>query len=768
MDDVTNPEERQRQREKLRDAAAPIIARISEQAKVAVNERAPIERRWIEDLCQFHGVRSVEEMRGPVSSKDNIEGGGAGPTAAWTNSKVFINITQPKTNRFEGRLFDILFPADDKNWSIRPTPVPELETATKGLQHAEAAIEQVNDLLEAPEGATSPEGLTQAELLAKASDLGTAAAEAQRILDEANGRCSLMEAEITDDFVQASYSVKARDAIGWACKLGVGILKGPILVDSGKRQWSKQDDGYSLSMAGAEARPAVDCLSPWSFFPDPFATCMADCEYVLERHLPSKREIKRMARRLGFYPDAVRELLETEPGTGSEKDMEHLQMIRLLTGETTQVKDRYILWEYHGALTVPEIASLMRLRGDEESMAKAEEFEKKNDPLDEQMVILYFCNDVLLKINPIYPMDSGDFIYSVFSLEKGQASVLGAIGIPRKMRDPQMMLNALVRMAMDNGALSIGPQVLVNRKSVKPFPGDDWTMRPRKLWDYDPDHANGMKPFEPFNIPMNTTELIALIQLAKQFIDDEVAMPSIIEGGVSDERAPGAASTMGGFAMLLNSAGVEVRRTVKNWDDDITDGLVTRFYDFHMQHSDKEEIKGDMAIDALGTSVLLARETQAPNLMAIATTWTSHPILGPMVKAHKVASAAMRAVSINPNDALESEEDWQKKITAMAEQEGDGDPQWAIRLQIAQIDADTRLQVADIERESEMMRLSANREISLEDIAAKLQAIREKAASEERRQAAEIGADKNQAREAMAMGMKPQGSGGSFNAGVEP
>lgn len=769
MDEQTyiSPEDQQIQRDKLREAVAPIIQRVSEQAQTAVTEREPIERRWIEDLCQFHGVRSVSEMRGPTSDKDSIETGGSGPSSATATSKVFINITQPKTNRYEGRLYDILFPADEKNWSTRPTPRPELETARKGMEHAEGAIAELNRLAELPDDATSPDGLSKGELLAKASDLGTAAAEAQKVLDEADGKCALMEAEISDDFVQSNYAAKSRDALGWACKLGVGILKGPILVDAGKREWVKGQAGFQLSTAGGDERPAVDCISPWSFFPDPSATCMGDCEYLLERHLPSKRELKRMGRRLGFYPDAVREVLETEPGTGSEKDMEHLQTIRLLTGETTQVKGRYILWEYHGTLTVPEIAALKRLRGDEESIAEADAFEKKNDPLDEQMVILYFCNNVLLKINDIYPMDSGDFVYSVFSLEKGQASVLGAIGIPRKMRDPQMMLNALVRMSMDNAALSAGPQVLVNRKAVKPFPGDDWTMRPRKLWDFDADNANGQPPFTPFNIPMNSAEILALIQMAKQFIDDHIAMPSFIEGNVSDERAPGAASTMGGFAMLLNSAGVDVRRTVKNWDDDVTDGLVTRMYDWHMQHSPKEEIKGDMAVDALGTSVLLARETQAPNLMAIATNWTVHPVLGPMVKSHKIASSALRSVSINPADGLESEEDWQKKLAEMAESEGSAeDPQWAIRREIAQIDADTRLQVAEIERESEMMRLSANREISLEDIAAKLQVIREKAASDERKQAAEIGADKNQAREALAMGMKPQGSGGSFNAGV--
>ena len=58
-----------------------------------------------------------------------------------------------------------------------------------------------------------------------------------------------------------------------------------------------------------------------------------------------------------------------------------------------------------------------------------------------------------------------------------------------------------------------------------------------------------------------------------------------------------------------------LRKAVKNWDDDITRPLITRFYDWNMQFNEKPEIKGDFSIEARGSGALLVREKQQENLM---------------------------------------------------------------------------------------------------------------------------------------------------------
>ncbi len=286
---------------RMRDAAMPIVSRLSGLATDAMTKRKDIERRWLEDMCQFAGVRSV----GEISIKPDVK------TAEKQSfgSQVFVNLTQPKTNRTEGRLCDILFPADDKNWGIAPTPVPELHTiAKRAMEEAERAAGELDQI---EQGQQPLSGLPHGELLAKAADLGEQGANAQAEIDEAERRAERMSAVIDDQLTDCLYAQKSRDAISWACKLGVGILKGPVVLEGGRKQWAQTEGGaYELNAANDAAMPSVECTSPWAFFPDPSASTMADAEYVLERHLPSKRELRRLARRLGFDREVVKELLE--------------------------------------------------------------------------------------------------------------------------------------------------------------------------------------------------------------------------------------------------------------------------------------------------------------------------------------------------------------------------------------------------------------------------------------------------------------------------
>jgi hypothetical protein len=49
-------------------------------------------------------------------------------------AKAFVKLTRHKTNGWAARLSDLLFPTDEKNWGIQPTPMPELAKAAKQAQ----------------------------------------------------------------------------------------------------------------------------------------------------------------------------------------------------------------------------------------------------------------------------------------------------------------------------------------------------------------------------------------------------------------------------------------------------------------------------------------------------------------------------------------------------------------------------------------------------------------------------------------------------------
>ncbi len=221
--------------ETIRERLTAFVARLADDAKRRVDKRNTIEQRWIEDLQQYHGIYDRD-----VIEKIKKTGG----------SQIFINLTATKTDALEARLWDLLFPTDDRNWGISPTPVPEL------TDQAEAALLKVDD-------ATKRVGAAQAEAVqfaqagqaneAEAAGLDANAAQAevnaaqeaaddlQDTLNEAKRRCDLMMEEIDDQLVTAGFQSEARDLISDACKMGIGIIKGPVLEDNPTQLWVKTE-----------------------------------------------------------------------------------------------------------------------------------------------------------------------------------------------------------------------------------------------------------------------------------------------------------------------------------------------------------------------------------------------------------------------------------------------------------------------------------------------------------------------------------------------
>ena len=197
----------------------------------------------------------------------------------------------------------------------------------------------------------------------------------------------------------------------------------------------------------------------------------------------------------------------------------------------------------------------------------------------------------LLKFG-LHHLDSGDPIYSVFCLEKDDASIFG-FGIPYIMRDPQKAMASAWRIMLDNAGLSSGPQIVINDQVIEPQNGV-WALEPRKIWLRKSGAPKNEKPFEFFEIESHLDELTALIELCKKNVDEETSLPVITQG----EQGAHITKTAQGMSLLMNSANIVFRRIVKNWDDDLTTPSIRRMYDFLMQFSKKENIKGDYEVDA--------------------------------------------------------------------------------------------------------------------------------------------------------------------------
>lgn len=745
------------------EAMGTVITKLADLAREAVRKRTQIEERWLEDE-RFYRGRYDETTEANLAKQS-------------TKSRSIINMTGPKTNAWAARLGDLLFPADDRNWGIGPTPVPELiEQADRAQAEAAAADEEAARLVEehnrrqetgeAPDQSLLPRAATAGE---RAVALRDTEATARHTMDIAKKRSEAMQREMDDQLTECQYPKRSRDIIDDACRLGSGIIKGPLFANRPRRKWTQAKDSAGnilpdiFRLEGPQDdRPEYLRVDPWAFFPDPNARSMEDAEYTFERHLPNKSQLRKLTKELGFDQKAVRELLQVGPGNHTDNDLQHLTHLRSITNEGEAITGRFVLWEYHGILEKEDIICLLNGMGRHDDATR---FEEEHDDLDELRVVIWFCEGHLLKIKEDYVLDSNETLYSVFSFEKSEASVLGGVGVPCLMRDPARALAAAWRMMLDNAALGTGPQVVIDKTQVEPEDGN-WKLTGRKVWKRTgQDMGSPNRPFETFDIPVNQQELAGIIELALKFIDEQASMPLIAQG----EQGAHISQTMGGMSMLLNSANVIFRRVVKNWDDDLTTPVVRRLYDWNMQFSKKPEVKGDMSVEARGTSVLLVREIQSQNLMAIATGWSTHPVLGIALKAYDAMRMTLQSLSINPDDVLITRDDYEKKLKQMAEGQAQSPEEIraASAIEVAKITAESRaqdgqvqLQIAELRRETEMLQLAQQGQLSLAQIQAALAGKKMEIDSKERGQAVDIAIEAERERRAVAAGQPPSAGSG--------
>ena len=671
-----------------------LVDRLESEARDRVSKRNIVEQRWIEDIQQYEGAYDSTYI-----SRLEAEG----------RSTAFINETRPKTLACESKLFDMLFPTDDRNWGIKPTPVPNLALdAKRAIENAEQLTAEAN-VTEDPEQAQA--------LIGQANVEADKAAQAEMVMREAKDRAELMTDEIDDHLVECGWQDECRDIIHDTCLLGTGIMKGPLpRTERTRRNWLKKDNGvYELQFREGTDRLVFQRVSPWNLFPSSTAMHFGDSEDWYERHIMRARDLRRFANLPNVNVGEIEKLLEEGP---QEEVPTYVDQMQSISSENMEAdRKRWIMWEYRGTLDFDEMKALCRIHG-----IDAEQAEKVSRLFAVDCTV-WFCQGRIIKFG-FNHMDSNASIYSFFLLEKNEARLWG-VGIPWIMRQPQAVINAAWRIMLDNAAIASFPQTVVDTGVIEPVEGDDYGIRARKTW-LRREGADPNKPGIAFEeIPMRQPELAAIIELCKGFIDTETSISVLAQG-----EQGATTKTASGMALLFNSVNVIFRRIVRNWDDGITKPSLERAYDYLMQFSKREEIKGDYQVQARGSSVLLVREIQAQNLMILALQATQHPVLGKYFRERDLLKKLVQSMMIDSGDVLKSEKEIEEE-EALEAQQGMPDPELLkleLEGQIAEMNATTELQIAQLRHEEAMMKLATDRDIRLEDIAARLQGVREQVA----------------------------------------
>ena len=709
-----------------------IVARLEDDAQNRVAQRKVVEYRWLEDARQF-------------------EGEGAPPHNPRQSAAVF-NITRSKVNTFVSKVGDMLFPTDDRNGAVTATPVAEMESEAKRM---------AGDIERMVAGANAEaDDETAAGIKGEADGLAQRLAEIETERQGATEKAKLMDDEIWDNLTECHYPSHARNCKREAAKYGTGFLKGPLpLSDRTRTYWDQSDSGWKLARdRDAADRFCVDWVSCWNLFPDVAARDFTRVESWMERHLMTRRDLREFAKQPGVFKDAVRDILRDGPQEAIPSYLSELDTIS--DEETTSARSYdkvFVAWEYRGPLEDEEMQAILRvLMMDADSALDPELAEQLMDPLLSVDAAVWFCQGRAVKV-AINHLDDNASLYNAFQIEKSDARLWGP-GIAYLMRDQQNVLTDGWRAMLDNASFGARPMFEIDEMAVRPNEGTDFIIEPGAVF-IKLSGSGDRQGVRVITIPIVQEHWAAILQLAMQFVDTETNI-SILAQGEQGQTS----KTAGGMALLVNNMNIVFRRVIKEWDDAITSPILGKSYNFLMQFSEKEEIKGDYAVHARGSSVLLVREIQAQNLLLLATQATVHPALGTHLKIREILKRLVQSMMLSSDDIIKTQAELEAELAAQAEEAKNApdDPamvQLQLQQQVAQMEAETKMaqmqmqgQMAQMEMqskmalaqmsaESDLIKLAAQQNMSVEQAAAKLQAIREQTASKERLAAAEIGVD---------------------------
>jgi hypothetical protein len=646
-----------------------------------INDRTVIDSRMVEDLKNYHGKYEDETVKALKDAK---------------RSHPFIKLTRAKTNAGESQLVDLLFPNDDKNYGVAPTPMPELSAKAEDDTPAEIEGQQYQD----EEGNV----VTQGDL-------------ASRELEVIKERCTKMEETIEDQLIESKYNARARQAIHDACVVGTGILKGPVVMGKIDKVYLEQNGTFELELKESFT-PGVEVVRPWDFFPDLSASDISESEFTYERRYMSKQQISELPKRKGFKKEQVARVLkmtanQTQHTTSYQDD------VRKLAGLSDTINDsRFETWEYNGPIDNEVLI-------DVGALDLPEDEDKRNAYLEEMigeetLATVFYCGGIVMGAR-VHLMTYENYMpYRVFNWEPDDSSIFG-YGIPRMVRDEQGILNTLWRMILDNGGITAGPQIGLNKKYIAPADGN-WEITPFKQWNMTGAVDDIRKVFSTTQFDSHLNELQGTYQMARTLFDEVSGVPMLQQGEQGQST-----QTLGGMSMLMNAANTVRRRQVKDWDDNVTSPLISDFYHWNMSHNEDAGIKGDYQVDARGTSALLVKETQAQALTNFMSVAGSSPVFAPVLqlKAVDILREWVKTQGL-PNNIVPTDDELDKYNKQQQEQQANQpqDPQLLIeqsRMEQLKAKQDFETQMFEKRTQIEAQEQQSNMQLKQQQLAAEMQ-----------------------------------------------
>ena len=629
------------------DQQRNLIGTIKDRFQIAEEARQTDETRWLKAYENYRGLYS-KSVKFRESEK----------------SRVFVKVTKTKVLAAFGQLVDVIFGTGKFPIGISETKMPEGETNFAHLDTSnpvpglETSIEEDDDNIgnrieenvnpydvgyegdgkTLKPGATFYNGLFEDSIEDQAEAAGIlkdgASADPQALqVSPAQAAARRMEKLIHDQIEESNGNSELRNALLESALLGTGIVKGPFNVNKKLHKWDTDEEGNRNYNPLAVRVPRIEFVSCWDFYPDPNATTVEECEYVIHRHKMNRSQLRQLRNMPYFDEEAIRNTIQMGANY-VEKDFE------------SQLKDDSRVDEEVG--TSFEVLEYWGIMDAEYAREVGIDLPDSVDDLDEVQVNVWTCGTYLLRavINPFTPYR---IPYHAFPYERNPYNFFG-IGVAENMDDSQQIMNGHARMAIDNLAMAgslvfdVDESALVGGQSMEIYPGKIF----RRQAGMPGQAIHGLK------FPNTSQENLMMFDKFRQLADEQTGIPSYSHGQTGVQSMTRTAS---GMSMLLGASSLNIKTVIKNLDDFLLRPLGEAYFQWNMQFLEANlDVKGDLEVKATGTNSLMQKEVRSQRLTMFLQT-AQNPAVAPFVKISKLVSELAYSLDLDPDEILNNPEE---------------------------------------------------------------------------------------------------------------
>ena len=599
--------------------------RLLQRFEEAERDRRDAEQRWVKALRRYRGKYSDKELAAMDKNR----------------SRTYIRSGRVKVENLTRLELDLMLGREDTTWTIEPTPNPQI-----GEQDRAGLVERV---------------------LAAKPDAGPEDFEAA-VRALCNVRARNMSREIRDQLdgnQDRSWANILRRAVFAKNLYGTCVIKGPLVESYTRTTWVQEpvyEEGALEPVLRWTARteqahrPYVEFRPLWDIYPDASAKRLEDATHIFERQVMTKPELRKLAQRSDFQADRINQYIAEYPEGNAESWRDYENELNALSddrGASAKRERQYEVLEFWGLVPLKDLSDCGCDVGEDADLE------------EDVWANIWLLGPVVIK-TAIQPIEGITLPHRFGYFDKDESSIWG-FGQMDLGEDTEDMLNAGVRILMDNAAICAGPQVEVNLDLIDD--GEDIeALYPFKVWA-----RGGQGMMQDANapavrvtpIPSMSQDILGIIQLAERFNDEVSGVPSSDTGDISRR---GADQTATEASIRTQRSNAMVKEQCLRFDGDVVRPLISDVYKWNMQFNPREDIKGDFEVKARGVAGTQAKEVRAQQLVAFWQMVLGDPEARGMVRVDEVVREVARNMEV-PESVIRDNEDFQAYQQQMMEQQ---------------------------------------------------------------------------------------------------